>query len=110
MAPRPPTLRPISQSTRPSSRSNPYKTSHKAHKARPKKFKRVAKPAPLLARIKKSAPGTKVSKRRRPSKKLVTNLKALADALPESTSANARAGGGGVTSGEGGEGRSSIRA
>ena len=75
------------------------------NKAPTKKLKRADKHATLLSRITKSAPGSKVSKRRRPSKKLVTNLEALADALPESASTNARAGGGRVTSGEGGGGK-----
>ena len=62
---------------------NPYKTPHKTNKAPTKRAKRDSKHAILLSRITKTAPGSKIKKRRRPSKKLVTNLKDLADALPD---------------------------
>ncbi|KAL9074976.1 MAG: hypothetical protein Q9161_001906 [Pseudevernia consocians] len=56
------------------------------HKPTNKREKRISKHANLLSRITKSAPKpSHVTKRRRPSKKLVTNLASLADALPRST-------------------------
>lgn len=45
-----------------------------------KKDKRTIRHSALVSRIEKSHPYTK--KRRRPSKKLITNLESLADALP----------------------------
>ncbi|KAF2429462.1 hypothetical protein EJ08DRAFT_650476 [Tothia fuscella] len=50
-----------------------------------KKDKRTIKHSILLSKIQKSAPGG-IKKRRRPSKKLLTTLESLADALPEDES------------------------
>ncbi|KAF6235245.1 hypothetical protein HO173_006439 [Letharia columbiana] len=72
-APRPPTA--------------PSKTPHKPAKAPSRKHeKRISKHATLLSRITKPTAATsKVTKRRRPSRKLVTGLDSLADALPRAT-------------------------
>lgn len=53
-----------------------------------KKDKRVIKHSALLSRIEKSKATPK--KRRRPSKKLVTNLESLADALPDTSSGKSK--------------------
>ncbi|KAL9007531.1 MAG: hypothetical protein Q9173_007223 [Seirophora scorigena] len=50
-----------------------------------KKDKRIIKHSALLSRIEKSRPA--IRKRRRPSKKLLTNLDSLAEALPDLTPA-----------------------
>ena len=55
------------------------------NKAPTKRLKRESKHATLLSRISKTAPGSKVSKRRRPFKKLVTGLQELEDALPDTS-------------------------
>jgi len=71
---------------KPSSRPSllgPYSTLHKGNKASIKKTKRHNKHVTLLSRIQKTAPASKITKRRRPAKKLVANLDSLADALPE---------------------------
>ena len=82
----------ICQAPRPPSNARPIKSSRPAaltskipHKAPTKKLKRESKHATLLSRIQKSSSKTKPLKRRRPGKKLVTNLAGLADALPEVT-------------------------
>ncbi|KAK7540886.1 ribosome biogenesis protein SLX9-domain-containing protein [Phyllosticta citribraziliensis] len=56
-----------------------------------KRDKRTIKHSLLLSKITKSAPGSSAAgkKRRRPNKKLVTTLDALADALPDSSDAAA---------------------
>ena len=69
---------------------NRSKTSTRPHTSYPntdapfkstKEDKRRMKHSALMSRIEKSSP--KVQKRRRPSRKLVTNLEDLADALPD---------------------------
>lgn len=67
-----------------STASNPNRHAHpKGHNlfSNTKKDKRIIKHSALLSRIEKSKPQSK--KRRRPSKKLVANLKSLAEALPD---------------------------
>lgn len=48
-----------------------------------KRDKRIIKRSTLISRIEKSKAKPSSQKRRRPSKKLVTNLESLADALPD---------------------------
>ena len=71
-------------SQRPRSLDDPYAIPHPRNKASTKIQKRSVKHASLLSRLKRKAPNSGVKKRRRPSKKLVTDLVALEDALPES--------------------------
>ncbi|KAF2758592.1 hypothetical protein EJ05DRAFT_358415 [Pseudovirgaria hyperparasitica] len=48
-----------------------------------KKDKQAIKHSVLISKIQKSAPNQRVTKRRRPNKKLVATLESLADALPD---------------------------
>ncbi|KAL9125912.1 MAG: hypothetical protein Q9217_004947 [Psora testacea] len=52
-------------------------------KAPTRALKRASKHATLLSRLQETAPASKITKRRRPGNKLITNLEGLADALPE---------------------------
>ncbi|KAL8836040.1 MAG: hypothetical protein Q9170_003085 [Blastenia crenularia] len=77
-----PPIRSRASKTR-STASNPVRHTHpKAQSSFPntKRDKRTIKRSALISRIEKSKPPTK--KRRRPSKKLITGLESLAEALP----------------------------
>jgi hypothetical protein len=85
-----PTIKKVSirsRASKPSStsqrRSTGYPSGNDAFKTT-KEDKRRIKHSSLISRIEKSSP--KVQKRRRPSKKLITNLQSLVDALPDATS------------------------
>ncbi|KAM0796899.1 ribosome biogenesis protein SLX9-domain-containing protein [Usnea florida] len=85
MAPRPPTKPSIKTPT-----PTHLSTSHHNHPKAPlKRSKRHSKHALLLSRIQNTAPqkqpSSRITKRRRPHKKLITTLDSLADALPNPT-------------------------
>ena len=74
----------VARSTqRPRSLDNPHAISDQKNKAATKAHKRYVKHATLLSRLQSTVPRSKVTKRRRPSKKLVTGLEDLGDALPD---------------------------
>ncbi|KAL9100795.1 MAG: hypothetical protein Q9163_003875 [Psora crenata] len=62
---------------------DPYAVPHKKHRAPIKAEKRASKHATLLSRLHAPASASKITKRRRPGKKLVATLDGLADALPD---------------------------
>lgn len=70
--------------SRPRSLDDAYAVPHQQNKAPTKLHKRHVKHATLLSRLQRTAADSRVKKRRRPSQKLVTDLSALGDALPES--------------------------
>ncbi|KAL6716138.1 hypothetical protein ACLMJK_005704 [Lecanora helva] len=106
MAPKPPT-NPRPPSSRPSTSSlkTPYSIRHKTNKAPTKRLKQRQKHTTLLSRLTHPSPShnSKITKkRRRPSKKLVTGLEELGDALPDASTVPENGTGGRDGKGDGG--------
>ena len=70
---------------RPRSLDDPYAVPHQQSKAPTNAHKRFVRHTALLSRLQRTAPKSKVMKRRRPSKKLVAGLDDLEAALPDTS-------------------------